>query len=61
VAGDRAVTEYFDSLSRKESLAMAEFAMGAWTRLFPDCRIASMRDREHFLFYHRFLNANLSA
>jgi hypothetical protein len=61
VAGDRAVTDYFDSLSRKESLAMADFAMGALTRLFPDCRIASMRDREHFLFYHRFLNANLQA
>jgi hypothetical protein len=61
VAGDRAVAEYFDSLSRKESLAMADFAMGALTRLFADCRIASMGDREHFLFFHRFLNANLQA
>jgi hypothetical protein len=61
VAGDRAVTEYFDSLSKKESLAMADFAMGALTRLFPDCRIASMRDRDHFLFYHRFLNPNLQS
>jgi len=61
VAGDRAVIEYFDSLSKKESLAMADFAMGALTRLFPDCRVASMHDRDHFLFYHRFLNANLQA
>jgi len=61
VAGDRAVAEYFDSLSKKESLAMADFAIGALTRLFPDCRVALMRDRDHFLFYHRFLNANLQA
>ena len=61
LAGDRAVAEYFDSLSKKESQAMADFAMGALIRLFPDCRIASMRDRDHFLFYHRFLNANLQA
>jgi len=55
------VAEYFDSLSKKESLAMADFATGALTRLFPDCRTALMRDRDHFLFYHRFLNANLQA
>jgi len=59
VAGHRAVAEYFDALSRKESLALCEFAMGALTRLFSDCRINPMRDRDHFLFYYRFLNTNL--
>ena len=59
IAGDRAVAEYFNSLSKKESLAIADFAIGALTRLFPDCRVAVMRDRDHFLFYHRFLNPNL--
>jgi len=61
VAGDKAVAEYFDSLSKKESLAMADFAIGALNRLFPDCRVTLMGDRDHFLFYHRFLNANLQA
>jgi hypothetical protein len=58
VAGDIVVIEYFDSLSKKESLAMADFAMGALTRLFPD---SLMHDRDYFLFYDRFLNANLQA
>ena len=61
VAGHRAVAEYFDALSRKESLALCEFAMGALSRLFPDCRITPMRDRDHFLFYYRFLNTNLQS
>ena len=61
VAGHRAVAEYFDVLSRKESLALCEFAMGALSRLFPDCRITAMRDRDHFLFFYRFLNTNLQA
>ncbi|MBV9129461.1 MAG: hypothetical protein JO298_03620 [Verrucomicrobia bacterium] len=61
VAGDAAVVEYFDALSRKESLALCEFAMGALLRLFPDCRITPMWDRDHFLFYYRFLNTNLQA
>lgn len=59
VADDRVVSEYFDSLSRKESLALLEFAQGALARLFPDCRITAMRDEDHFLFYYRFLNTNL--
>ena len=59
VADDRVVVEYFDSLSRKESLALLEFAQGALARLFPDCRITAMRDEDHFLFYYRFLNTNL--
>ena len=59
VAGHRAVAQYFDALSRKESLAICEFAMGTLTRLFPDCRVAPMRDHDHFLFYYRFLNTNL--
>jgi hypothetical protein len=53
VAGHRAVAEYSDALSRKESLALCEFAMGALGRLFPDCRITPMGDRVHkrpFLF-----------
>ena len=37
VAGYAAVAGYFDALSRKESLALCEFAMGALSRLFPDC------------------------
>jgi hypothetical protein len=59
VAAHRAVAEYFDALSRKESMALCEFAMGALARLFPDCRVTPMRDRDHFLFYYRFLNTNL--
>jgi hypothetical protein len=61
VAGHRAVAEYFNALSRKESLALCEFAMGALARLFPDCRITPMLDRDHFLFYYRFLNTNLQS
>ena len=61
MAGHRAVAEYFDALSRKESLALCEFAMGALGRLFPDCRITPMGDRDHFLFYYRFLNTNLQS
>ena len=52
VAGYPAVAEYFDAFSRKESLALCEFAMGALSRLFPDCRITPMRDRDHFLYYY---------
>jgi hypothetical protein len=59
VAGNRAVSEYFDSLSRKESQALLEFAQGALGRLFPDCRITAMKDEDHFLAYYRFLNTNL--
>jgi hypothetical protein len=59
VAGHRAVAEYFDALSRKESLALCDFAMGVLARLFADCRVTPMRDRDHFLFYYRFLNTNL--
>jgi hypothetical protein len=61
VAGDRAVAEYFETLSRKESIALSEYAMGALSRLFPDCRLTPMRDRDHFLFYYRFLNTNLQS
>jgi type IV secretion system protein TrbE len=61
VAGDRAVAEYYDTLSRKEGIALSEFAMGALSRLFPDCRLTPMRDRDHFLFYYRFLNTNLQS
>jgi hypothetical protein len=61
VAGYPAVAAYFDTLSRKESLALCDFAMGALSRLFPDCRITPMGDRDHFLFYYRFLNTNLQA
>jgi hypothetical protein len=61
VTGYPVVAEYFDALSRKESLALCEFAMGALSRLFPDCRITPMRDRDHFLFYYRFLNTNLQS
>jgi type IV secretion system protein TrbE len=59
VAGERATSEYFDSLSRKESHALLEFAQGALGRLFPDCRITAMKDEDHFLAYYRFLNTNL--
>ena len=59
VAGHRAIAEYFDALSRKESMSLCEFAMGALARLFADCRVTPMRDRDHFLFYYRFLNTNL--
>jgi type IV secretion system protein TrbE len=61
VAGDKAVAEYFEALSRKESQALCEFAMGALSRLFSDCRITPMRDRDHFLMYYRFLNTNLQS
>jgi type IV secretion system protein TrbE len=61
VAGYPAVAEYFNALSRKESQALCEFAMGALSRLFPDCRVTPMRDDDHFLFYYRFLNPNLQA
>ena len=59
LAADHAVADYFDALSRKESLALMDFASGALSRLFPDCRIAPMSDKDHFLFYYRFLNSNL--
>jgi type IV secretion system protein TrbE len=57
--GQLAVAEYFDTLSRKESLGLQDFVLGALVRLFPDCRITPMRDDDHFLFYYRFLNTNL--
>jgi hypothetical protein len=59
VAADHAVADYFDALSRKESLALMDFASGALSRLFPDCRITPMNDKTHFLFYYQFLNSNL--
>ncbi len=52
------LTEYFDTLARKESLALLDFGLGTLNRLFPDCRIAPLSDRDHFLFYYRFLNTN---
>jgi hypothetical protein len=58
-AGANAVSEYFDSLSRKESDSLLEFAQSALSRLFPDCRIKAMQDADHFLAYYRFLNTNL--
>ncbi|MBV8814624.1 MAG: hypothetical protein JO271_09045 [Verrucomicrobia bacterium] len=59
LAGRSTIAEYFDTLSRKEALSLQEFALGSLSRLFPDCRIVPMRDEDHFLFYHRFLNPNL--
>ena len=40
-------------------LRACEFAMSALSRLFPDCQITPIQDQDHFLFYYRFLNANL--
>jgi type IV secretion system protein TrbE len=59
LAGRSTSAEYFDTLSRKEALSLQEFALGSLSRLFPDCRIVPMKDEDHFLFYHRFLNPNL--
>jgi hypothetical protein len=59
VFGQLAIAEYFDTLSRKETLGVREFVLSALSRLFPDCRITPMRDEDHFLFYYRFLNTNL--
>ena len=61
VTGEGAGAQYFEALSRKESRALCEFAMGALSRLFPDCRITPMRDRDHFLMYYRYLNTNLES
>jgi hypothetical protein len=52
------IADYFDTLSKKENLALLDFGLGTLTRLFSDCRVIPMTDREHFLFYHRFLNTN---
>jgi hypothetical protein len=54
-----AVADYFDALSRKEALSLQDFALGALSRLFSDCRIIPMQDQDHFLFYYRLLNPNL--
>jgi hypothetical protein len=59
VAGGSAMADYFDALSRKESLSLQDFALGALSRLFSDCRIIPMQDQDHFLFYYRLLNPNL--
>jgi type IV secretion system protein TrbE len=55
----RAVVEYFETLARKESLALLDFGLGTLNRLFPDCRSVPLTDREHFLFFHKFLNIGL--
>ncbi len=54
----RVLTEYFDTLARKESRALLDFGLGTLNRLFADCRTAPLSDRDHFLFYYRFLNTN---
>jgi hypothetical protein len=54
----RAVAEYFEAVSRKESAALSDFATGTLHLLFPDCRITPMQDEDHFLFYYRHLNPN---
>jgi type IV secretion system protein TrbE len=59
IARQPAVAEYFDTLAKKESLALLEFGLGTLCRLFPDCRISPMMDQDHFLYYYRFLNTNL--
>ena len=59
VAAGSAMAEYFDALSRKESLSLQDFALGALSRLFSDCRIIPMQDQDHFLFYYRLLNPNI--
>jgi hypothetical protein len=59
LVGGSAIADYFDALSSKEALSLQEFAMGALSRLFSDCRIIPMRDDDHFLFYYRMLNPNL--
>src|ERR1700761_4043151 len=53
------MADYFDALSKKEALSLQDFATGALSRLFSDCRIIPMQDRDHFLFYYRLLNPNL--
>src|SRR5260370_1912308 len=40
-------------------MAVCDFAMGALARIVADWRVTPMRDRDHFLFYYRFLNTNL--
>jgi len=59
VARQSVVAEYFETLAKKESLSLLEFGLGVLCRLFPDCRISAMTDRDHFLYYYRFLNTNL--
>jgi hypothetical protein len=59
VSSQLAIAEYFDTLSRKESVGFQDFVLSALSRLFPDCRITPMRNEDHFLFYYRFLNTNL--
>ncbi|MBV9999181.1 MAG: hypothetical protein JO015_08715 [Verrucomicrobia bacterium] len=59
VTGSRAVVQYFDTLSRKESLALHELGLGTVSRLFPDCLVRPMGDYKHFLYYYRFLNPNV--
>ncbi|MBV9488349.1 MAG: hypothetical protein JO069_01320, partial [Verrucomicrobia bacterium] len=61
VSGPRAVIQYFDTLSRKESLALQELGLGTVSRLFPDCLVRPLGDQEHFLYCYRFLNADLAA
>ena len=56
----RDLGEYYFALAERESQSLAEFGSQALNRLFPDCKIQSMRDRDNFLFYYRFLNTSAS-
>ncbi len=61
LTGRRAVVEYFDTLSRREALALHDLGVGTLARLFPDCLVRALGDREHFAYYHRFLNPGSSS
>jgi type IV secretion system protein TrbE len=48
--------EHFQRLAARESLGFAEVQGDVLQTLFPDARVTVMTDREHYLYYYRFLN-----
>jgi type IV secretion system protein TrbE len=58
---DKALQKHYQELAARESAGFANVQYDALQTLFPDCRITMMGDREHYLYYYRFLNPSSSA
>jgi hypothetical protein len=58
---ESALEEHFERLAARESLAFEQIQGDALQSIFHDCLVHSMTDREHYLYYYRFLNPNVGA
>jgi type IV secretion system protein TrbE len=58
---EESLSKHFADLAERESEAFDQIQGDALNSLFPECRVQSMTDRDHFLYYYKFLNPSAGA